>query len=329
VFLLKLFKSNQPAVVIFMVLLGICLWLKSFVHPAVEEVFFNNHPMPLFALLQHLLGSGFASRLVALILLIITGFMLIRLNTKFIFIQDRTYLPLFFLLLIAGSSRIFQQLNPVIPAAIFVLLALERMLGTYRVDKLSLNPFEAAFMVAIASLFYAPAAFFILMIWIAVGILRPGYWREWIYTLLGFGMPYLFLYSYYYLSGISFSTQSRMLVDFIYLHYSPAVPSSSYRLFLIYLTLLVLIAGISMIRYYPAKKILARRTFMLLFWWFLSVSVVFLALPSVSIEILILAAVPIAYVVAHFFLYVKSRPWIQELLFDLFLGFLFYSAWFG
>ncbi len=327
-FLLKIFKSNQPAAVIFMVLLGVCLWLKSFAHPVAEEVFFNNHPMPLFALLQFLLGSGFASKIVALTLLIITGFMMISLNSKFIFIQDRTYLPLFFLLLIAGSSRTFQQLNPVIPAAIFLLLALQRMLGTYRVDKLSLNPFEAAFLVAVASLFYAPAAFFLLMIWIAVGILRPGYWREWIYTILGFAMPYLFLYSYYYLSGKNFSIQSAALLDFMFLHYSPGIPSNSYRLFLIYLSVLTLIAGITMIRFYPAKKILARRTFMLLFWWFLTVSGVFLLLPSVSAEILILAAIPVSYVLAHFFMYVKSRLWIQELLFDLFLGFLFYSAWF-
>jgi hypothetical protein len=328
-FLLKIFKSNQPAAVIFMVLLGISLWIKSLLHPAADEIFFNNHPMPLYAMLQYLLGSGFASRFVALILLIIAGFMLIRLNSKFIFIQDRTYLPLLFLLLIAGSSKVFQQLNPVIPAAIFVLLALERMLSTYRVDKLSLYPFEAAFMIAVASMFYSPAAFFLVMIWIAVAILRPGYWREWVYTLLGFSMPYLFLYSYYYLSGINISTQSRTLLDFMFLHYSPGVPSNSYRLFLIYLTLLVLIAGVSIIRYYPAKKILARRTFMLLFWWFLTVSVVFLVLPSVSTEILILAAIPISYVLAHFFLYARSLNWIKELLFDLFLGFLFYSAWFG
>ena len=285
--------------------------------------------MPLFALLRYLLGSGFASRLVALILLIITGYMLIRLNSKYIFIQDRTYLPLFFMILIAGSSRTFQQLNPVIPAAIFILLALERMLGTYRVDKLSLNPFEAAFMVAIASLFYAPSVFFLLMIWIAVGILRPGYWREWIYTILGFLMPYLFLYSYYYLSGINFSNQSKMLLDFMYLHYSPGIPSNSYRMFLVFLTILMIISGLAMVRYYPAKKILARRTFMLFFWWFLTVTGVFFLLPSVSTEILILAAVPIAFVLAHFFMYVKSRSWIQELLFDLFLGFLFYSAWFA
>jgi hypothetical protein len=329
VFLLKIFKSNQPAAVIFMVLVGISLWLKSFAHPAAEEIFYNNHPMPLFALMQFLLGTGFASRLVAIILLIITGFMLIQLNSKFIFIQDRTYLPLLFLLLLGGSTHTFQQLNPVIPAAIFLILALERMLDTYRVDRLSLNPFEASFLVAIASMFYGPAAFFLIMIWIAVGILRPGYWREWIYTLLGFAMPYMFLYSYYYLSGKIFSVESRTLVDFMFLRYSPEIISSSYRLFLFYLIVLVLISGIYMLRFYPAKKILARRTFMLLFWWFLTALGGYLFLPSVSTEMLILASIPMAYVLAHFFMYAKSRLWIQELLFDIFLGFLFYSAWFG
>ena len=311
-----------------MVLLGISLWLKSFAHPAIEMAFFNNHGMPLFALLQSLLGNGFASRLFALILLIITGFMLIRLNSKFIFIQDRTYLPLFFFILLAGGYLPLQKLNPVIPAAIFLLIALEKMLETYRVDRLSLNPFEAAFLISIASLFYAPSVFFLLMIWIAVGILRPGYWREWVYTLLGFAMPYLFLYSYYYLTGQDFNVRSRALVDFMFIRFSPGIASSAYRLFLIYLMLLVLIASIYMVRYYPVKKILARRTFMLLFWWFITGLGVYLILPSISTEIIILLAVPMSYILAHFFIYARSRPWIQELLFDVFLGFLFYSAWF-
>jgi hypothetical protein len=329
VFILKIFKSNQPTAVILIVLLGMSLWLKSFTHPVPQEVFYLNHPMPLFGLLQYLLGVGFASKLIALVLLIITGFMLVRLNTKFIFIQDRTYLPLFFFILLAGCYKSFQQLNPVVPAVIFLLLAFERMLETYRVDKLSLNPFEASFLVSIASLFYAPSAFFLLLIWIAVGLLRPGYWREWIYTFLGFAMPYLFLYSYYYLSGKNFSIQSRALVDFIFIPFSPGVSSSSFRLFLLYLMLLILISSIYLVRYYPAKKIISRRTFMLLFWWFLTVFGVFLFLPSVSTEIIILAAVPIAYVLSHFFLYAKSRKWIQELLFDVFLGILFYSTFFG
>lgn len=328
-FILKIFKSNQPAAVILMVILGISLWLKSFTHPVLAEVYFNNHPMPLFALLMYFLGNGFASRLIALILLIITGFMLIRLNTKFIFIQDRTYLPLFFFLLLAGGYFQFQQLNPLIPAVIFLLIALERMLGTYRIDKLSMNPFEASFMVSIASLFYAPSIFFLILIWVAVGLLRPGYWREWIYTILGFAMPYLFLYSYYYLANKDIELQSRTLLDFLFIHYSPGISSASFRLFLLYLFLLVLLSSFYMVRYYPAKKILARRTFVLLFWWFLTVFGVYLIIPSVSGEILILASVPISYVLAHFFMYAKSRLWIMELLFDSFLGFLFYSAWFG
>ena len=167
----------------------------------------------------------------------------------------------------------------------------------------------------------------ILIIWIAVAILRPGYWREWVYTIIGFSTPYLFLYSYYYLADKDFSLQSKTLLDYLYLHYSPGVASTSYRLFLVYLAVLVLIAGLSMTRFYSAKKILARRTFMLLLWWvFISIGV-FLFLPSVSTEILIMAAVPISYLLAHFFMYVKTKLWIQELLFDLFLSFLFYTTW--
>jgi hypothetical protein len=67
---------------------------------------------------------------------------------------------------------------------------------------------------------------------------------------------------------------------------------------------------------------------MLLFWWFLTGLGVYLTLPSISAEIIILLAVPMSYILAHFFIYARSRPWIQELLFDVFLGFLFYSVWF-
>ncbi len=310
-----------------MVLIGISLWIKSFLHPHPMSFFYDSHPMPLYALTLSLVSKGKASILLALALLIITGFMLIRLNTRFIFIQDRTHLPLFFYLCITGGMVFLHQLNPVVPASIFILLALERMLASYRIDRLSMNPFEASFLLGIASLFYAPAGLFLVLLWFAQALLRPSYWKEWLYTILGFALPYIFLYGYYYLSGRDFHVQTRELLTF--LEQNPHTPALSvtYRIYIGYILLMVLISSIFMLRVFQAKKILARRTFNLLFWWFILSIAIYFLVPSASYEMIIIAVIPVSFILAHYFNYTKIRPWIAEFMFVVFAFLTLYTIW--
>lgn len=310
-----------------MVLIGISLWIKSFLHPLPLSFFYDSHPMPLYALTLSLVSKGKASIILALALIVITGFMLIRLNTRFIFIQDRTHLPLFFYLCISGGMIFLQQLNPVVPASIFMLLALERMLASYRIDRLSMNPFEASFLLGIASLFYAPAGLFLVLLWFAQALLRPSYWKEWLYTILGFALPYIFLYGYDYLSGRDFNVQTSELLIFLEQNPHASALPITYRIYIGYILLLVLISSFYMLRVFPAKKILARRTFNLLFWWFILSIAIYLLVPSVSYEMIIMEAIPVSFILAHYFNYTKIRPWIAELLFVIFAFLSLYSIW--
>ena len=310
-----------------MVLIGAGLWVASWIHPQVMQFYADLHPMPLYKLTLSITGTGLGSRFLGLGLVVITGFLLIRLNTRFIFIQDRTHLPLLFFLMLAGSYPPLERLNPVVPASIFLLIALERMLESYRVDRLSMNPFEASILLGIASLFYAPACFFILVIWIAQGLLRPQYWREWIYTLLGFALPYIVLYAYYYLAGRSFGDETRQILSFLSDRTPQLVLPVTYRLFFGYVLLLVIMSSFQLLRVFQAKKILARRAFNLLFWWFLTCAGIFLFVPAVSIEIFLLSFIPVAFILSHYFQYAKVKPWLIEFFFLAFVSLLLAALW--
>jgi hypothetical protein len=324
--LLRIFKSNQPFSIALMVFIGLLLWIKPFAQPPLQEFFYDRYPMPLYELSKSMMGSGTFSVVLGWILLIVTGFMLVRLNTRFIFIQDRTHLPLLIFIMLAGGFPLLQGFSPVMVAAILILLAMERLLGTYRVDVLSFNPFEAGFFVGLASLFYANAFIFLLVVWIALILLRPGFWREWAYTILGFASPFLILLSVYYLSDIGFERFYHIVRAVFTAKNVEPVVSAAFQFYGLYVLLALIIASLLLLKVFPAQKIIARRTFNLLFWMFFITIAAYFAIPSASYEILILAAIPVSYNLSHYLLYAKIRKWMLDLFFALFFILLVYAV---
>jgi hypothetical protein len=322
---LRTFKSNQPFAIALMVLIGLLLWVKAFLHPPAYEFFYDRYPMPLYEITRSLLGYGVFSVIIGWILLAITGFMLVRLNTRFIFIQDRTHLPLLFFFILAGGFTLLQGFSPVMVAAIFILLALERLLGTYRVDTLSFNPFEAGFLIALACLFYANSFIFLIIVWIALILLRPGFWREWIYTILGFATPFLILLSVYYLADIGFGRFYHIVRAVFVVHQQDPVLSPAYRFYGAYILLVLIITSLFLLKVIQAKKIIARRTFNLLFWMFFVIVAGYFVIPSASYEMIIIAAIPVSYNISNFMLYTRTRKWLLDFLFVLFFILLGYA----
>ena len=91
---LKVFKSGQPALLFFIPVLAILLWLKYFIVPQPVEMAFEPNPMPFYYWISTLLAKQIIiGKIVTLILLIFTGISLSRINTRFILLQHRSYLP--------------------------------------------------------------------------------------------------------------------------------------------------------------------------------------------------------------------------------------------
>lgn len=293
-----------------MVLLVFALlfWLKYFIVPHPVQMSFEVYPMPLFQLVSRLLEEQvFLSKAVAFLLLVTNALLLSRLNMKFIVLKSRTYLPSFIFLLVASSFLPLQRLNPVVFSSILMLFAIEAILGTFKKERLAYEYFLASFLVAIGSLFYARGAYLIFIIWIGLSLFRNIRWREWIFTILGFLLPYLFLFSWYFLAGQELIPRWQGILmnfqpDHDFSHFN-----RYYIMFYAFLALLILLASRKMISSYQGLKIYLRKFYRLNFWIFAVTLMVYFGLYSRSVELIYFCGFAIAYILSYYFLNLRSK----------------------
>lgn len=308
--LLRFFRSSGTQMIIFVPFLGVMLWLHSILKTPHVLFLFDRTPMPLYKLITDLLpATSRVAAIITLSLVIIQSYWLVRLNTRFIFINNRSYLPALLFMLLCTSIPDLQRFNPVLLSGFFLLLAIEKVFESYRNTNLSYEYFVAAFYISIGSLFYPYLIFFIFFIWAALAVLKPFNWREWTFTIIGFLVPAFFTFSYYYLVHndplrLFHDFKAAFSINFQFSDYhTPGIA------FFGFMVLLILVASQFMIRTYQSMKILPRKAFTVIFWLFVNTLAVYLAVSQVSVEIVFLLAIPIAYLLSNYFTFMKSTRW--------------------
>ena len=192
------------ACIIFLIAAGI--WIPSILSPEIiiDDGIVNS--MPLYRFFSKFLEERvILSRFLTFGLLLFEAFLLVRINAKFVLVQQRTFLPALFFIIGTGYSPVLMQWDPFLPASIFVILVLEIIFRSYKEDPNSYRYFEAGIILGLGSLFYAPLLFMLVFIWIACLVQRPFFWREYLYPLLGFMIPYVFILGYLFLTDKSLS----------------------------------------------------------------------------------------------------------------------------
>ena len=318
--LLRFFKSGKPALLFFIPVLAGLLWLKYFISPQVVSITFEPNPMPFYQWVSDLLADHLIlGKIITLGLLVFTALWLSRMNTKFILIQQRSYLPAILYLLVVSSYQPLQQLNPAVFASIFLVLSIDIMFDTFKKEGLALEFFMAAFLVSIASLFYARAAFLMPVIWAGLFLFRTMHWREWVFTFLGFITPYIFLFSWYFLSGQDLAGNWEN-IRYNFMHdRGTGYLNIYYFIFYGYLFLVVLLASRKMLGTYQGLKIYIRKFYRFNFWIFTFVLATYLVIYSRAIEMIYFIAVPISYILCYFFFNIRSKL-AGEIIFGLLLA---------
>jgi hypothetical protein len=308
--LLRFFRSTGTQMIIFISLLGIIFWLHPILHIPQVSYFFDSQPMPLYQWVTIIIpAQSFAGSLLTLSLVIIQGFLLVRLNTRFIFINNRTYLPSIFFVMLTASVVSVQRLNPVIFSGFFLLLAFERLFESFRRERLAYEIFSAAFLISVGTLFYPFLIFFMIVVWISLSILRAFNWREWLFTILGFGTPVFLVSGYYYLVH----NDGHLVVDMFTNSFTVKHTATTYGLplisFFVYLLILLIFSSQFMLKSYQSKKILQRKAFTLFFWLFFNVLGLYIFIQQASVELIYLLALPLSFLFAHYFALMRSSFW--------------------
>lgn len=318
--LLKRLKSNNLFILFLIPIAILAFWAGDIINPRIysfapgeaENILF----VPIFRLIQNLpLLSVVLSALMTLLL----ALLLEMLISRYQFIRIRTRLPAILFVILLGGFTGLHTLHPVYFAAVFLLLALFRLFGIFDQPKAFTGAFDVGILVGIGSLFYLHLIMVLPAIMIGIQVLSRGsQWRTYIVLLIGFLLPFIFAFSYFF-----YIDRFREITDLIIQSTLSSVDILRHNLPLqIYLGILVLftiIASIDIAQHYDSKKVSSRKYFTVLFFIFILSLISFVFVPATSKEMLVITSVPVTFLIANFFVFLKKRFW-GELFFMLLLG---------
>jgi len=319
--LLKFFKGTSPAVIFINSVIFAALWISAFINPVLSEQNYGNEiHMPLYSLLLNLLGKSYLTSVIfSLSIAVLLVFLIINFNTDIFFINERTFLPALLFLLIVVIFPEYQMLNPALPASLLLMFAIKRIMAGYHKQGVAYNFFDAGILISTGSLFYANLIWFGVIVIIGIILLRTVTLSEIAVTLLGLITPYLVTFGLFYVLG----NNPDELVTLIYNNLFAMSPGYSFPrltiVTLIFLAIIILISIGYIIMLQNTKKIKTRKTFALLIWIFSISLVIYLAVPSASVEIIWISGIPVSYFLSHQFIYGK-RKIVSEIFFTALLA---------
>lgn len=309
---LNVVKGNSLYVLILIPLLGILLWLKTFLSLPLEALPNESFQMPLYEYLHAVLrrvNSPYLPTILGLILLVAQTYLLIQHNVKYGIVENKSYLPAVIFLLLSSSFIHLQRFHPIFIANIFLLGAMNLIFDSFKKEKCFGNFFNAALLLSMGSLFYVNMIFYVIFVYIGLIILRPFNWREWVFAFLGFLLPYGMMVAYNYYTNVVFiDFWITLWLNLMFDNFRHFMNISYYISYGFIFGLLVL-SSYYMLMVYRYKNISARNYLLVYVWLFLLTVTIFMMVPSASAELLVIGAVPISYIVSNYLLCIKSRWW--------------------
>ena len=320
---LRILKGTGPGVIFLIIVTLIAVWISAILNQRLHPRFiYETDPMPLYGLVKLLINNSHSIGVILSFLMVsLIAFIIVNFNTTVFFIHERTFLPAFFYVLFGGFFPDHQLMNPVLPASIFLMLAIIRIIDSYHITGTAYNYFDAGILISTGSLFYANLIWFGLLVIIGIALIRTGNLKEIVISIVGLLTPYLITFGVYYVIGKDVAALTKLLVDNLYtmatFYPFPRLTIAA----LIFSGALMIVSIIHLIKYMDTKKIKSRKTFSLLIWTFLISLIVYFALPSASVEIVWLTSIPVSYFLTHYFVFVKKKL-VPEIFFSLLIVFI-------
>jgi hypothetical protein len=238
--------------------------------------------------------------LVVYITLLVAGFYLVRIGISNMIITRRSQFSALFLISISTLAFRYEIFSGISIAAIFLLFAIDRLIGSVEKKGRSYRLLDAGLILALGSLFYFNLIFLIPFLWIAQWLLRPLSWRELSYTVFGLVLPVIYLLAGSYLLDQPFGSTLQYLKDWVMLR-KVLEPGWHLLAGIGLYVLSLLIASLFAIRKFNVTKIQTRKLYQLFFFLFLNIVLILLIIPSTGLEILFLFAIPSSIVLSIYF----------------------------
>jgi hypothetical protein len=308
-------KHNRSLSIIVLPILIIALWIYGFFHLTAPSI---EHSAALYKLVINSVGKYPLLITTISFLMIFSEALLINyIIRENEIIHTTSYLPGVIYMILMSLQPEMYSFHPIVVANLFMLLALHVLIQTYRKETSYSKSFDTGFFIAMASLFYIPSIIFVPLLWIGLITLKPFIWRDWIISLMGIMVPWLFIIFYYFWIDDMATLQKDVL------YYTLIAPQKSFaniRFSLpeaIQLGVLLIssfFAFTHLLLYSSGKSSMRTRSnnIIMMAFFILSIISIFLA-PYYSISHLSFLAIPFTAFFSNYLLAAKKQ-WIAETL---------------
>lgn len=307
--MLRIFKGTSPGVIAMIALTLIIFWTGAFIRP--PSPFTGSQgagPMPLYGIIVNLIGDiPEAGTIFSFFICILVMFLLVNFNTSQFFIHERTFLPATLYILFTSLFPQTRGLNPALPAVVFLILAIRRIIDSYRKPGIAYNFFDAGILIGIGSLFYADLVWFGILAIVGTIIIRTGNVKEIIVSILGLMTPLAVTAGIYYVLGMDLKSLFHVLQENLFIKSGDYLFSRFSIAGIIFSGMALVISIAFLVKGINSKKIKARKTFSILLWAFSVSLLLYFALPSVSVEMIWITAMPSSYILAHYFVFARRK----------------------
>ncbi len=234
-----------------------------------------------------------------------------------------TFLPALMYITISGLFIPFLILSPPLICNFLVIWMLFKLFDLYKGEDAKSISYDLGMIVALGALIYLPFVYMFLAIWVAMIILRPFDWREWVACVIGFITIFFFLAVFYYLNDrlgqffeIWLPFASKFPTHFIINYYNYLV--------LIPVIVILLLCFFKLRQNFFKSYVQTRKSFQLLFFIFIiGLLSFYIRAADFHLYHFLLCAVPAAVFFAYYFLYASTR-WFYESLYILLLASIIY-----
>lgn len=312
-------QKNTTINFILLPIVIILLWGTNLLHPQFISHYYDTNPMVLYKPLMAIQNlNALAGQIVSLVILLINVVIIVRVNSITRLIENKSVFFIFLFIFLSASLQDYKQLNPMQPALTFLIIGVQLLFNMYKNEHELKKIFEAGFCFAIASLFYAPAIYFAILIFIGLGMFVPFYWRQWLSAVVGLLLPFILVLSIAFcfdnfMSQVTTFYENLMAVNAP--HFTKLFPIA----FSIFLALLF-IRSVIYVYLGGTRKVSTRKYYTLLLLFLVLVLVLYLFVPHVTYDFLFFGGISVSVFIANFMVNMHSKFW-QEVLFIAILAF--------
>lgn len=193
----KIIKLGFFIQLIIFIAVTLLLWLPSLLTPAMPLRVLSEGP--LYAMLADVMSDfpHIATSLALFFTLSLSILVYIIGSSNDIHTRENFFSAIFMMIFLSWNESVL-VLNPVLPAALLSLFSVMTIMRMYGWQDPLRQVFSASLSLGLASLFFFPAVYFLLFLWFSFITYRITGWREWMISFIGFLLPFIYLFSWYF-----------------------------------------------------------------------------------------------------------------------------------